>query len=131
MTEKRKEQFKASQKKLRLKQKTEGKKTISFTVSKELFSNLKELKKDKSYSDLIEELIDDNKNLMVILIDQLHDIEILSKKIEEYEYYDNRVKKENDFFDKLAFFRRKHPNLIEYQERELRFEFSRYPEGSI
>ena len=67
MTEKRKEQFKASQKKLRLKQKTEGKKTISFTVSKELFSNLKELKKDKSYSDLIEELIVKDKGYEYVL----------------------------------------------------------------
>jgi hypothetical protein len=62
MTEKRKEQFKASQKKLRLKQKKEGKKTISFSVSKELFGSLKERKEDKSYSVLLEELIEQDKS---------------------------------------------------------------------
>jgi predicted CopG family antitoxin len=60
MNTKRKEQFKASQKKVRAEKKQQGYKAISFSVSSELYKKLQQFKLDDNYAEFIERLIDTN-----------------------------------------------------------------------
>ena len=126
MTEKRKQQYIVSQRKSRNKQKIRGDKTISFTVSKELYERIHRLKGKTSYAEYIKNLIL-NKRSETVNSDSKFKLTSDSEN-KEYEIYEDIG---DMFFDLLAFFQKNNPDLIQCQMQDLWREYRSYSSNVI